>query len=286
MNKSTLSLTLAALVAGGGSAALAQSLPTAQPKFLNIICEQVKIGREPEHARFEIGFPAAFEKGKSTQSYLAMVSLTGNRETWYVTPFESHAALEEATRREQSDPVLSAELEHLGKGDAEFLSDLRSMQAMARPDLTHGDFPDLSKARFFEITIFRVKPGYESGFVSLAKAYAAAAAKVAPKARWRTYEVMAGAPGGTFLVFSSMESFAELDQGVKDGENMFKSFSGDELVSMQKFLSEGLMSSETNRFRLDPLQSYVPKDVREKDPAFWMPKPAAKPAAKPPEKKP
>jgi hypothetical protein len=286
MKKSTLSLTLAALLAGSGSAVVAQSLPTTQPKFLNIIREQVKIGRGADHARFEVGYPAAFEKGKSAQTYLAMVSTTGNRETWYVTPFESHAALEEANRRQEADPVLSAEIDRLDKGDAEFLSEWRSMQARARPDLTHGDFPELAKARYFEITVFRVKPGYESGFASVAKSYAAAAAKVAPKARWRTYEVMAGAPGGTFLVFSSMESLAELDQTLMDDANIVKAFSGDELLSMQKFSAEGLVSSETNRYRLDPQQSYVPREVREKDPAFWMPKPPAKPAAKAPEKKP
>jgi hypothetical protein len=159
--------------------------------------------------------------------------------------------------------------------DAEFLSDLRSLQAAARPDLSHGEFPDLAKVRYYEITIFRVKPGYESGFAAVAKAYAGAAGKSAPKAAWRTYQVMAGAPGGTFLVFSSLESYAAFDDMVADGAKMYGAFSGDELVAMQKFLSEGLISSETNRFRLDPKQSYVPKELRERDPAFWMPKPAA-----------
>jgi hypothetical protein len=279
MRKTLPCLTLVALLAGDAAVAAAQTLPTSQPKFVSIVREQVKIGRGAEHAKFEAAWPAAYEKAKSTQTYLALVSLTGSRETWYVTPFESHAALEEAVRREDADPVLSAELERLSKADAEFLSDFKSLQAMARPDLSHGEFPDISKVRFYEVTVFKVKPGHESGFAAVAKAYATAAGRVAPKARWRTYEVMAGAPSGTFLVFSSLESFAELDQGLSDGLSMYKSFSGEELVAMQKFLSEGLLSSESNRYRLDPLQSYVPKETREKDPAFWMPKPP--PAKKP-----
>jgi hypothetical protein len=281
MHKTVSSLTLMALCAGGASVAVAQTLPTTQPKYLQIIREQVKIGRGADHAKFEAGWPAAYEKAKATQTYLALVAVTGSRETWYVTPFETHAALDEATRREDADPVLSAELERLSKGDAEFLSELRSLQAMARPDLSHGTFPDIAKVRFYEITIFRVKPGFEGGFASVAKAYAAAAAKAAPKAAWRTYEVMAGAPGGTFLVFSSLQSFGEFDEAMADGMNMYKSFSADELIAMQKFSADGLMSVETNRFRLDPAQSYVPKAVRETDPAFWMPEPPAKKPGQP-----
>ena len=281
MRKTAVCLTLVGLVTGVAGAAVAQPVPTSQPKFVSIIREQVKIGRGADHAKWEAGWPAAYDKAKATQPYLALVSETGSRETWYVTPFESHAALEAASKRDEADPVLSAELERLSKGDAEFLSDLRTLQAAARPDLSHGQFPDLAKVRYYEITIFRVKPGYDSGFAAVAKAYAGAAARSAPQASWRTYEVIAGAPGGTFLIFSSLESYAAFDQAMEDGMNMSKSFSGEELVAMQKFLSEGLISAETNRFRLDSQQSYVGKETREKDPAFWMPKPPAKKAAQP-----
>jgi len=266
----------------GAAAASAQSLPTSQPRFINIVREQVKIGREADHARHEAGWPAAYEKAKSALPYIALVALTGTRETWYVTPFESHAAWGENMKREDADAPLTADLERLQKGDAEFLSDLRFLQAMARPDLTHGDFPDLSKSRFFSITIFRVKPGFDSAFAGVARAYAAAAGRAAPNARWRTYQVMAGMPAPTFLVFSSYESFGELDRALEEGMNLSKSFSAEDVLTLQRFNSEGLVSVEANRYRLDPGQSYVGKEVREKDPAFWMPKPPARPAAKKP----
>ncbi len=55
---------------------------------------------------------------------------------------------------------------------------------------------------------------------------------------------------------------------------------------MQKFNTDALMRPpETNRYRLDPRQSYVSREVREKDMAFWMPKslgtPSKVPAKKP-----
>jgi hypothetical protein len=286
MQKNFLTLAVTTLCASAlAPTAFGQALPTAQPKFIIVIREGVKLGRAADHAKHEAGWPAAYEKAKSTQAYVALASMTGTPEVLYITPFESHTALDETAKREDADPVLSAELERLGRADAEFLSDWNLMQAAARPDLSYGGFPDISKVRFYEITEFHVKPGHESDFAAVARIYAAAAAKSAPKASWRTYQVMAGAPSGSFVVMSSLESYGEFDQAIADGMSMMKGFSAEDAITLQKFDTEGLVSpAVTNRYRLDPVQSYVSRAVREKDPAFWMPKPLV--PAKLPAKKP
>jgi len=285
MRKTLVSLALPALVAGGGAAALAQALPTSQPMFLHIFREEVKIGRSAEHSRWEAGYPAAFEKAKSPDTYIALESVTGPAEVWYVVPYASQGAFGESMAKQDADPVLTAELEKLGRGDAEFVSEVNAIDAVARPDLSHGAFPDLSKMRFWEITTFRSKPGHGEDFAAAAKAWASASARSAPSASWRTYEVVAGAPGGTFLVFGSVASFAEFDKGMAEGEATFKGLTFEERTALQKYDAEAALNSVTNRFRLDPRQSYVPAEVRQKDPAFWMPKAAAK-TATPPKKKP
>ena len=117
-----------------------------------------------------------------------------------------------------------------------------------------------------------MRPGHEEGFASAAKAYAAAAKRAAPSASWRTYEVIAGLPGPTFLVFSSVQSFADFDRGMTENAALTKSFTPDELATLQKFATTGMVNSETHRFRLDPTQSYVDAPTRAKDPAFWTPK--------------
>ena len=61
-------------------------LPTSQPKLLTIVREEVKPGRAADHANHEAGWPAAFEKAMSPDYYLAMTSLTGPSEAWYVIP--------------------------------------------------------------------------------------------------------------------------------------------------------------------------------------------------------
>lgn len=270
MRKNALRLTLLALVAGGAVEALAQSLPTSQPPFLQIYRETIKPGRGADHAKWEAGWPAAFEKAKSKYTYIAISSLTGPSEAWYLAPYASQAAFGEALAAE-SDPVLGPELERLSKGDAEFISDWTSIQAVAMPDLSHGAFPDISKVRFYEITTFRVKPGYYEEWVAATKAYKSAAARSAPNASWRTYAVVAGAPGGTFLVMSSFGSFAEFDKMAADDDATWKNMTADERAALGKFMKEGVLGTVAQRFRVEPGMSYVDAATKAKDP-FWSPK--------------
>jgi hypothetical protein len=283
MRKTIQSLTLLAFVAGSAVSALAQSMPTTQPKFLHIVREKVKMGRTAEHSKWEAGWPAAFEKAKSPYTYLGLVSITGPAEAWYLIPFASQAAYGESLGFEAANAALSAELDRLSKGDAEFVSEADALQAIARPELSHGGYPDLATMRFWDIGTFQVKPGHDEEFAAAIKAYAAAAKRAAPNASWRTYQVVAGAPGGTYLFFSSFASFGELDKVFEEDEATFKAFTYDERSAMQKLMAEGTVTSWSNRFRLDPAQSYVPAEVRQKDPGFWMPKP---PPAKATAKKP
>ena len=142
---------------------------------------------------------------------------------------------------------------------------------MARKDLTHGAFPDVAKQRFFEITTFRVRPGGEAAFEAAAKAYGAAAGRAAPNVSYRVYEVAAGMPSPTYLVFTSAVSFSDFDKGMEYGMATMKAMTAQEQEVMGKF-AEHTVSTQTNRFRLNPEMSYVPRSVREQDPAFWMPK--------------
>jgi len=263
---------IAVLFGGGTLFAQPAALPTTQPNMLQIIVEEVKVGHEADHAKTEAGWPAAFEKAKSPYYGLGLVTLTGRPEAWFVNPFESNQALGDSMKRNSDDVMLAAELARLSRADAEHISGIRTLLASARKELSHGDFPDTARQRFWSITIFRVRPGHEDQFTEAAKAYGAAASRVAPNAKYRVYEVVAGMPGPVYLVFSSVAAFADMDKEQADGEATMKALTKEEGATLQKFAAEALISAETQQFRLDPAMSYVPKEVRAQDPAFWMPK--------------
>jgi hypothetical protein len=270
MNRTTLSLcVLSAFATGSINVAFTQDLPRTQPKILTIWREEVKVGQAEAHSKYEAGFVAAFEKAKSPDHYLTMTSMTGSPEAWYVIPQESYTAIAETMKREDKDPVLSAKLAKLVSGDAKYIHNARLLQAHARTDLSAGEFPDLARARFFAISVLRVRPGHEAQFEEAAKAFGAARMKVAPRHGFRIYQVVAGMPTPTFLIFSSVEKYGDFDETTAAFQATLKALTPQETEARQKFLSEGLISSEMNRFRLDPRQSYVSKETRATDPEFW-----------------
>ena len=139
-----------------------------------------------------------------------------------------------------------------------------------------GSFPDTAKQRFYEVTIFRVRPGHERAFDEAAKAYGAASKRAGSETGFRVYEVIAGMIGPTYLVFSSVPAFGQFDKVMAEGDATMKGINEVEAAAFQKFFTEGSVNTETHRFRVDPGMSYVPADVRASDP-FWAPK---KPAPK------
>ena len=70
---------LSAAGLGGISTAPAQGLPKTQPKLLTITREEVKIGRNEEHSKHEAGWPAAYEKAKSTEPEAVRNALLSTR---------------------------------------------------------------------------------------------------------------------------------------------------------------------------------------------------------------
>jgi hypothetical protein len=240
--------------------------------MVTIIREQVKVGRAADHARIEAGWPAAYGRANSPDYYLAMTSMTGPPEAWYLVPSANHAAYAEAMRR---DAAMSEELDRLSRADAEVLESARTIQAMARPDLSMGSFPDLSKQRFWEISIVRVRPGHEVEFDAAAKAYGTAAQRSAPNAQYRIYQVIAGMLTPTYIIFSSVANYGEFDQMFADGMKTMAGANATEQAALQKFSTDATLSWETNRFRLDPKQSYVSRETRASDPAFWGPMPTS-----------
>jgi hypothetical protein len=263
--------TLLALVLGSSSL-LAQALPTSQPTLLSITREQVKIGRGAEHAKIEAGWPTAYARAKSPDYYLALASMTGPNEVWYLTPSASNAATAESMKREEGNATLSAELERLQRADAEVINDVRTIQLIGRSDLSYGAFPNMAMQRFWDVTIWRVRPGHEDEWAAAAKAYGAAAKRSVPQTSYRTYEVTAGLPGPTFYTIASVASYGDFDAMMASGDKIMGGATPEEMAALQKFVREGLINSETQRFRLSAEMSYVSDETKAQDPAFWTPK--------------
>src|SRR5712692_11855886 len=98
MMKKTLFLLCAlGLILSGATAALAQAqapAPMGPPKVLQIIREEVKYGKGPAHEKHEAGYPRALKKANWPATYLAMTSITGQGEAWFLFPYDSFFSFE------------------------------------------------------------------------------------------------------------------------------------------------------------------------------------------------
>jgi hypothetical protein len=205
-----------------------------------------------------------------------MTSLTGPGEAWFLSPYADNAAIAADMKLASSDTVLAKELDRLSHADADVLTDTRTIQARARPELSHGAFPDLAKVRFWEVTTFRVRPGHEGEFEAAAKAYGAAAERANPGYSYRVYQVTLGMPQPTFLVFATVDAYGQFDDMAANGQKTMQGMTAEETATMQKFSTDALINSESNRFALNPTMSYVAAATRATDVAFWMPKRATR----------
>ena len=251
------------------AALVAQQLPTTQPKILTIYREQIKLGHDAAHAKTEAAWPAAYAKANSPDFYLAMVSMTGPAEAWFVAPRESYTAWGKAMARDEANAELTAALDRAWEADAEHLNDASAIEAIAMPDLSHGAYPDLNKARYWDISVWRIRPGHDAQFAQAVTAYKKLASRTAPNMAWRTYRVSGGMPEGSYIMFSSVQSFDQFDAMMAEGESAMKGATPEENAVFQAFFQEGVISSISNKYRLDPGMSYVSAETKATDPAFW-----------------
>lgn len=268
-NQFTPLLCLAALMCAGAAELVAQAMPTTQPSMIQIYRETIKPGMSAAHEANESGWPRAFAQAGSQDWYLAMESMTGQDEVWFIQPFASYTAMGKMMESNAANAGLSAELGRLGTADGAYLSEVSVIEAMAVPALSYGAFPDLNKQRFWEISVWRIRPGHDADFFAATAAYKKIVDKAAPQMSWRTYRVTAGMPAGTYLIFSSVTAFSQFDQMMEQGQAVDKAITPQDQAMFRKFFSEGMAFGISNRYRLSPTMSFVSPETKAADPGFW-----------------
>ena len=252
------------------------------PKVLRIFREDIKEGKGGAHERSETAFMQAAAKANFPAHILGLTNFTGTSQAVFLEAFDTFASIPEAAA------VLDTpEFAKLDAADAELRISQRSVIAAYRPDLSYAtDKIDLPKMRYFNIETVRVREGQEGKFTELVKLVVSAAGKSNDNQPVATYEVVSGAPNGTFLVLEPMESLKSLDQGPQREQALVQAVQNGPQTMRE--LAETVASGETILFAINPQMSYVPKEWVTASPDFWTPKPipvvtkapAAKPAAK------
>jgi len=277
------------LAAAGSLAAAAQdaSAPTAPPKVIQIAREFIKPGRAGmAHDKTEVAFVAAMNRAKLQGHYVALNSLSGKSRALFITRYPSFAAWEADNKIVDKSPTISAEFDRDLMADGDLLQDFDQVVATYDEELSYHPHPDISHARYYEISVFRVKPGHRKEWHELTKMVQDANEKGGTSAHWATYEIAYGADDGTYIILSADKSMADIDQGFAESKKFAEALGGEEgMTKLDRLYGETVESSRSELFSINPKQSYADEAWIKSDPDFWKPKAtetaAAKAAAKP-----
>jgi hypothetical protein len=263
--------------------AIASSLAAqtgAPPQYLQIFREEVKVGRGGAHPTTEAGWPRAYAKAKIPNHYIAMTTVYGPAEAWFLEGRGSIAEIDNENKAIEAAPGLTRELSRLAQADAANISSARAILGRYRPELSNPSDIDVAQMRVWEVLIFNVRPGREANFVEAARLYQSVVQQAKAETPWATYEVMAGMPGPTFLVFAPHKTLAEIDPATGPGAAIEKAMTEE---TMKKFgaLAEGYVSIENMVFSVSPEMSYPSPELAARDSQFWNRKPPSPAKAQP-----
>lgn len=285
-------LGLSLAVVGTSLAAAQDAASPTPPKVIQLQREYLKPGKAGMvHDKSEAAFVATMMRAKLKGHYVALNSMSGKSRALFVVGYPSFAAWEADNKILDKSPALTAEFDHDLMTDGELLDEYDSAVATYNEELSYHPHGDIGHARYFEITVFHVKPGHRTDFEALTKIVKEAHDKAGTSAHWATYEIAYGAEDGTYVVLSADKSMDEIDQGFAESKKFVEGAGGAEgMAKLEKLFGEAVDSSRSELFSINPRQSYASDDWIKADPEFWnaksaaetaTAKPTAKSAAKP-----
>jgi len=267
-----------ALLAPAFATLRAQGGPQPPPPLMMFYREEIKPGQGAAHAATEAAWGRILTKGKSTEHYLGMSSLTGPSEAWFIMGYGSFADWEARQDEADKNPALKKEVEAISQKDGEHLSGSRSFLGVLRKDLSFGPPVEIGKMRYMRVRTFRVKQGMGKAFEEGVKTALAAYEKSRFPFSFAFYEVEAGTWSPTYVVLRPMKSLADMD-GLEAADKAFLDALGNEgQKAMQKAFMDTVNGVENQLFAFSPKLSYPGAAVIASDPAFWTPKPPKEPA--------
>ncbi len=248
----------------------AQQMPASQPAIIGIVREIEKPGHFMLHREVEGRWADLNRRHNYPNTYLALEAVSGVPEIWWVEAFDGLGSFGKSRSFGMDNPAYTQAFGKIAREDGDHLNSVIFTQARAVPAASYGTFPDLGKMRVFSILTVQMRPGMEPAFAQIAQAYAAVMKAKNVPASWRAYEVIAGAPGGTFLVFSSYPSWEAVDAGQKATMEAVMGTNPTDLEGMMKAFREGVASTNARFFTVNPGLSMVSKELQA-DP-FWAPR--------------
>jgi hypothetical protein len=243
------------LLAGILALSAAAQAPTEPPPILQLI-------RRPGTVVAPI---RPYADARAAVEVLGMVSITGLPEAWQIESHQSFASIEDLDKA--VGPVAPAQADPLALSS--------TLIAFYRPGWSYRAdqairmFP---RAHYFHITIYQVRPDAENDLGELVKLRRIGSDSVNLDRPDLAYQVISGAPSGTFIFLAPLASLKTMDEGVAETPVYAEATAAARAKTASKVSADGEISREHLLFRVEPRMSYVSDDFAEADRQFWRAK--------------
>jgi hypothetical protein len=272
--------------------AIAQDNTMSPPKVLTIIREEVKAGKTLLHEQHEAAWTQAFIRAKYTTPILAVSSVTGPAEDWFLIGYESFAAMEKDTEQFMKNAAVRNVNLTFQPKEADLINESRTITARFRPEMSYKPGVKLGEYKYFSVAIIRFRLGED--VAEYYKALNGARDKSSLDTHVAIYQVNSGMQAGTYISFTPIKSIAQWDDPPNEAyQAALKE------IGWSQMVAKGIVNVETRLYAFSPEMSNPTPQMVAANPDFWKPKPvmakkaaatgevtpAAKKEAKAPDKK-
>jgi hypothetical protein len=258
-------------VAGSGTV-FAQgdsATPPPPPKVLVIMREFIKPGKAGSpHEKTESAFVQAMSDAKESEHYLALNSMTGKSRALFLLGYDSFADWQKDGDAMMANSSLSSAVDSAQIADGDLLESYDTGVFTYDEDLSLRAGVNIPDMRFFEITVFNIRPGHVHEWNELVKIYKQAWEKT-PDAHWATFDLMYGGSADRFLVISPIKSLSDVDQEMTDNKKMGSMLSAADKRKLTDLTASAIESISTNLLAVNPKMSYVSDSWKTASPDFW-----------------
>ena len=232
------------------------------PKILNIIVEHSKPGKTIAHRKHEAAWTQAFIQAGGFPYGLTVSSVTGPEEDWFMTGFQSYAAVEKWNESLETKAAYRKVMETFVPRESDYVQESRFILLDYRPDLSYKPDFELGAYKYFSVALVRLRPGANAA--DIYKILNEARSKANLDIHGVVYEVRSGMPVGSYLAFYPVKSLAEWDQPPSQEYTAAL-----KEANFSDAFAKSAMNVEFRLFAFSPSMSYMPESVTKLNPAFW-----------------
>jgi hypothetical protein len=243
------------------------------PAVLQIYRDPVKPSKMAEYSRIESEAAQARARA-STWPYLALQSITGPQEVWFISGFDSYAAMERSAEPFSRSAMLTAELNRLLEAKTSLVADPRAVYAHYREDLSGNAGLIQPRTRFFTITMVTVRPGHEREYEEIHRTLKSARQRAGIEDNRAVYQIVSGMPRNIYLIFSAHRSLQNAGVALDPAVDDYSTDVDDATrTRLDEYTRVSALSSETWLFSVSPAMSNPAGEWIADDPEFWRSSP-------------